>query len=455
ASSATPESSKDEGDAIQQPKVVTEESDAEVELKQKYGEPVAVSGQEQLYRVDETHFVTHIGSDIKTYVDQDGVEVPVDLSLYSYHADGHHYYLPKESPVGVVLPSRVEEETPIDIIHKDEKISLYPLDKTYDQATVEKNAILYNNVEGKTDVQYTVQSNGVKEEIVLAEWGGKNRFTYGLDAGRYDVSLENNQVLVREKGKSRVLFVLTAPLMVDAAGATSQDVTLELSEKSGKYQVTVIAGKDWLSSKERQYPVRIDPTVTVPREQILNSVTSTVHGRYLGLGYGYVGYLDVDMIGMTGVPGVRDIGRSRIYFKINYDFKQNIPSEARIDSATLNLYQYTSPGNTGTQFGAYRLTEDFDIHTITWDSSVTLGREIAGEHAISAKATPAENYKKMHRFDIRETVNGWVQGLYPNYGLVVAATDEGADGGAFYTTEATAENAGQIGFTPDKAPSLT
>ncbi|MBF0788374.1 hypothetical protein IR123_10920, partial [Streptococcus sp. 19428wC2_LYSM12] len=41
------------------------------------------------------------------------------------------------------------------------------------------------------------------------------------------------------------------------------------------------------------------------------------------------------------------------------------------------------------------------------------------------------------------------------YGLVVAATDEGADGGAFYTTEATAENAGQIGFTPDKAPSLT
>ncbi|MBF0788354.1 hypothetical protein IR123_10795, partial [Streptococcus sp. 19428wC2_LYSM12] len=42
ASSATPESSKDEGDAIQQPKVVTEESDAEVELKQKYGEPVAV-----------------------------------------------------------------------------------------------------------------------------------------------------------------------------------------------------------------------------------------------------------------------------------------------------------------------------------------------------------------------------------------------------------------------------
>ncbi|WP_153056911.1 hypothetical protein, partial [Streptococcus suis] len=33
--------------------------------------------------------------------------------------------------------------------------------------------------------------------------------------------------------------------------------------------------------------------------------------------------------------------------------------------------------------------------------------------------------------------------------------EEGADGGAFYTTEATASNAGQIGFTPEKAPSIT
>mgnify|MGYP002873089852 CR=1 FL=1 len=74
--------------------------------------------------------MTHIGSDIKTYIDQEGVEVPVDLSLYSYHANGKHYYLPKESPVGVVLPSEVKEETPIDITHKDDKISLYPLDKT-------------------------------------------------------------------------------------------------------------------------------------------------------------------------------------------------------------------------------------------------------------------------------------------------------------------------------------
>ncbi|WP_316606158.1 HNH/ENDO VII family nuclease [Streptococcus pluranimalium] len=437
---------KEDGDAIQQPKVTDGANPEEAALKAQYGEPVAVSGQEQLFRVDDTNFVTYIGSDVKTYIDQDGVEVPVDLSLYSYHANGQHYYLPKESPVGVVLPSEVKEETPIDIIHKDEKISLYPLDKTYDQATVEKNAILYNNIEGKTDVQYTVQSNGVKEEIVLAEWGGKNSFTYGLDASAYDVSLEDNQIFVREKGKSTILFVLTAPMMVDNAGESSTALTLDLKQTEKGYEVIVTASEEWLSSKKRQYPVRIDPTITVPREKILDVVTSTVHGQYQGYAYGYVGYMTNLMI---GVPEAKDIGRSRMYFKINYDFKKNIPSEARIDSATFNLYQYTAPGSMGTQFGAYRLKQDFDINNLTWNSSVGLEMEIAGANAISAKKIG------MHNFDIRETVNSWVQGLEPNYGLVIAATDEGADGGAFYTTEATADNAGQIGFTPDKAPSLT
>ncbi|MGZ7253914.1 hypothetical protein ACXWO5_09860, partial [Streptococcus pyogenes] len=94
------------------------------------------SGQEQLYKVDETRFVTYIGSDVKTYKNQDGQEIPVDLDLYSYHANGEHYYLPKESPVGVVLPSQVDKERPIDVFNQDEKISLYPIDKTYENATV-------------------------------------------------------------------------------------------------------------------------------------------------------------------------------------------------------------------------------------------------------------------------------------------------------------------------------
>ena len=442
------QSQTDGGDAIQQPQVPEETISAEeAALREQYGEPVAESGQEQLYKVDETRFVTYIGSQVKTYKNQDGQEIPVDLDLYSYHANGEHYYLPKESPVGVVLPSQVDKETPIDIISQGDKISLYPLDKTYENATVQENALLYNNVEGATDVQYTVQANGVKEEIVLAQWEGKNSFTYGLDAASYDVVLENNQVLVKEKGKDTVHFVLTAPVMVDAAGEESNDITLELTKAEKQYELTVTASEEWLKDSSRSYPVRIDPTVTVPRENLLDVVTSSVRGTFLGSAYGFVGYITATNMGM---PGVADIGRSRMYFKVDYDFQKSIPSEAKIDSATLNLYQYSDGlGTANATFASYRVKQDFDINTITWLSSLNLEDEISGENALS----PAK--LGMHHFDIRETVNGWVQGLYPNYGLVVKATNEGDYGGGFYTTEANVANNAQGGFTPDKAPSIT
>ena len=235
--------------------------------------------------------------------------------------------------------------------------------------------------------------------------------------------------------------------MVDAAGEESNDITLELTKAEKQYELTVTASEEWLKDSSRSYPVRIDPTVTVPRENLLDVVTSSVRGTFLGSAYGFVGYITATNMGM---PGVADIGRSRMYFKVNYDFQKSIPSEAKIDSATLNLYQYSDGlGTANATFASYRVKQDFDINTITWLSSLNLEDEISGENALS----PAK--LGMHHFDIRETVNGWVQGLYPNYGLVVKATNEGDYGGGFYTTEANVANNAQGGFTPDKAPSIT
>jgi len=70
--------------------------------------------------------------------------------------------------------------------------------------------------------------------------------------------------LVKEKGKDTVLFVLTAPVMVDAAGEESNDITLELTKAEKQYELTVTASEEWLKDSSRSYPVRIDPTVTVP-----------------------------------------------------------------------------------------------------------------------------------------------------------------------------------------------
>ena len=68
---------------------------------------------------------------------------------------------------------------------------------------------------------------------------------------------------------------------------------------------------------------------------------------------------------MTGVPGAKDIGRSRMYFAVNYDFRKSIPSEAKIDSASLNVYQYVDYPQTNATFACYRINSPWNAGSLT------------------------------------------------------------------------------------------
>ena len=422
----------------------TKVSQEEAQLKSQYGNPILVNGQEQVFKKDETNFITYISGDVKTYQDENGNHLPVNLNLVSDSEDGKTVFKPAGSPVDVTLPDKVDASKGIKISKGNDTLEIIPKDKTYSNATVKDNAILYNNVDESDDVQYTITDNGVKEEIVLNKWREKNQFHYQFSSETYSASLQNNQVVITKKDKKQVLFVLSAPVMVDQSGEKSDAIKLDLKEGKKYFDLTIDADKDWLGDANRKYPVRIDPTVTVPTENLIDTVTSSVHGTYQGRGYGYVGYITQEM---TGIWNARDVGRTRIYTKVNYDFSK-IPKEAKINSASYNLYQYVQYPQTNATFSSYKLTQDFDINNLTWDNSVGLTQEPTGENAIS----PAKY--GMHQFDIRDTVNSWVQGLSPNYGIVVQATNENDYGGAFYTTYSTGD-AGQVDFSPDKRPSLT
>ena len=53
-------------------------------------------------------------------------------------------------------------------------------------------------------------------------------------------------------------------------------------------------------------------------------------------------------------------------------------------------------------------------------------RQPSGEKSTSAAATG------MHKFDIRQSVNDWSQGIAKNYGLMLMAVNEGDKGSVFY-----------------------
>jgi RHS repeat-associated protein len=450
--------------SLRLPETTSAENEDEMRLQSLYGNPVQVTEHEKVYKEDAAHYVTLLTSDANTYETKTGEEKEIDLSLIPTDASTGEecaspteeeirnpetdiIYSPKESKLDVDLPANVTNQQGIVISDANGKhsLELFPEDGTYGNATVSKNALLYNSVQDGMDAQYTVDTTGIKEDIVLQKWNGVHQFRYSFDGTGYDVREEKNSIIISEKRKKEILFVLTAPIMSDSAGQKSSAITLSLDKKGHQCIVTIDADQKWLSSPDRVYPVSIDPSVTVPSESLVEVTTSTVHGTYHGVGYGYAGYITSEM---TGVPGAKDIGRSRMYFAINYDFKSGIPQEAKIDSATLNVYQYVNYPQTNATFVCYRVEDAWDSSSLTWDSSVGLSLKPAGENSVSS---PRHG---MHNFDIRDSVNSWVQGLADNNGLVVMATDETNYGGAFYTPYSTG-TAGQVDFSMDKRPSIT
>ena len=90
----------------------------------------------------------------------------------------------------------------------------------------------------------------------------------------------------------------------------------------------------------------------------------------------------------------------------------------------------------------------YDIGSIDFKKAITLNESIAGENSVLSSSVG------FHEFDIRQTVNDWIRGIAPQYGLCVKALDEFKPIGAFFTPYSSSSNGGQGSFTEDKAPQI-
>lgn len=433
------------------PDLPSEDPDA---FDKRYGEPVEINEYGKIYRMDGENYKLILTPDPEVYRDEDGELKEIDNTLVPEEqtipgglfrkAAKATAYTNKAGAAEIQLPETVTEDNGIRFTDPQGRtLELYPAEGEYGQPAVLENAILYNDVFRQTDIQYTVLGSQVKEDIILREPGTARAFPYWFSRDRYTAVLENNVVLIydREEGEDpeEPCFTLSAPAMSDAAGEVSEAVTLTLKEEGNRYLVSVCPDDEWLNDPARHYPVKIDPTIRIPSANLEVVTTSSEKGTYSQAAYGCAGYVDSQV---TGIPG-SNLGRTRMFFRINHSFKDLIPEEAAVTSATLNTYEYSAYKSTAT-FACYRLKEAWSTGTITWDNSVGIGREIAGEDA----ARPAK--KGWQSFDIRQSVNDWIHGLAPQHGLMVMATSESTRGATFYTPAS--NSAAQPLFKPEYKP---
>ncbi|MGW1123082.1 DNRLRE domain-containing protein, partial [Streptomyces tanashiensis] len=134
------------------------------------------------------------------------------------------------------------------------------------------DTVTYEDAVSGADLSYVVGPGSVKENIVLdAKPSGPVSFTFTLDAGGLTPKQnKDGSVSFFGEGADPVL-VIPAAFMTDAkkdvkapyGSAYSGNVTQKLTKAGHGWNLTVTPDAKWLAASERQYPVTIDPTLSI------------------------------------------------------------------------------------------------------------------------------------------------------------------------------------------------
>ena len=415
--------------------------------------PVHVGCFEKTYQTSENQYKTVFTTYPNTYL-KDGTEKIIDNTLIketeanktteksiSQNAIEHtESYTNAESYIDTVIKGN-NEELQLQMSMEDTTLEMYSDKGNFSKESVSENAIRYNDVYENVDIQYTITNAGVKEDIILLTKDSRNTFYYtlkkdGIYAEKHgdniNVYKEENDICDDEvcidgvssntvrnntvshndiSENTKIPFaVISAPKMEDAVGAVSKEIKMELTEKEDEYIITIAPDTEWLNSKDRIYPVMIDPTTTIQSE-IMDYTVMSGGGFIAGESKHYTGNLGV-------------FGTARYYLITGFMYQSIFDlagsNHVEILDATLRLVQ-TNDSNDSV-IGCYRNMEQIPVDNPSFDTVAAIDRKIARENATSPSGYG------VHIFDVKDAVNGWMNSIYPSHGFVFILDNETKEG---------------------------
>ena len=277
-------------------------------------------------------------------------------------------------------------------------------------------AVVFEDVFPDSDLEYIVNSNSIKENIVVYQPQTEYTYSFDFDAGGLTpVAQEDGSItLVDSANQNEVVFVIAAPYMYDAGGAESYSVQMVLTPNGGEYLLTVTADASWINSGERTFPVVIDPTTyfefndAFVMDGILNQNTTKL-GNELRVGR--------NLTNLT-----------RTYIKPTVP--SNIPVGAVVENAELVLQVKNFFNSTSDSF-MYVAVRDcygaaaWSADTVTWNNQ-PFNNSDNGYKSSTCKQICLEfitSNTNSRTFDITEPAQRWINtGICE--GLMLASNDE-------------------------------
>ena len=275
---------------------------------------------------------------------------------------------------------------------------------TIDEAITVNNAssIIYTNVRSNTDLEYTLDGNNIKENIIVKAASNSYVYTFELGlSGLTPVLCEDGSITLSDSETGETQYIIPAPYMYDANGEVSYEVYYTLTEKSdGAYTLKITANAEWMNAENRTFPVVIDPTVTSDAtvDTYINSSSPTST-------YGSSNQLWISSTKTT-------------FIKLP---TPNYPSGFTITNAYLYVayYYYDNVTSNSLTAGAYQVNMGWAEGSLSWNgannySNLGISTTRLSSASFSGSQGAYENTPKWVRFDITSAATAWNSGTSNN-----------------------------------------
>jgi RHS repeat-associated protein len=326
------------------------------------------------------------------------------------------------------LPARIGAG-PVRLTIGDEWVSQQLLAAPTTPAELEGDDAVYEAAGSMTSFAFSGLPNGLKEDIVIDDLSQASTFRFELSAsaGLIPVKVEDGSIEFRDID-DELVAILPAPVMIDSnpdSPATSRAVTYKLEPKDmGSWLLSVEADRDWLAAPERVWPVKVDPSVTVPAPALGCAIFNGPYSEFNLCG----NPMNTGVRALYKTSGADEYARHLLRFDLSA-----IPASASIDTATIGVYSPTAATKTsGIQL--WKAEKPWD-NTVNWKrySTGNLWKSEGGDygppgnHEIAILTSNRGSQAGWWNFSgqpVAWLIQNWLSGTAPNNGLLLKLSDE-------------------------------
>lgn len=395
--------------------------------------PDARTANSNTFRLASGELQTEVFGTRVNFRDEDGSWKPIEEELeevsqagFTNGPNSFDLQLPEQMGTGAVR-----------LTTEEGWISYRLLGEGTEVAEVDGAQATYESADGGVAFELYSLTDGLKEEIVLADPSQPSTYRFELDlaAGLTPELASDGSIEIRHENDD-LFATIPAPVIADSGGAREGvtdpvDYALE-ADGTGGWTLSAKADPAWLSDPGREWPVTLDPGVDV------NAVTNQdcmVGSLPLPAGWRECGSSTKQTLAAGYLQDKNEAQPIRAFLR--FAMAGVVPSNAYINTAKLQLYSPNYVVGAPLSLETRRVTKSWDT-SLNWerwstvkpqssDLWATPGGDFTAEGKSEVSTTSrgtGPGWWEFNSESLRKLVAGWTDGSIANQGLVVKDTNE-------------------------------